>query len=134
MMRARLRCMQATPRGFFPNRQLLVVCACFVVLHGAARDALAIEVEGTDRKSVSNLKPLPGVINTPVFKANKEQPENADGKGYTYHNHPDMACWKGRLYLAWSSCQTDEDTWPSRELYSTSTDGRTWSKPAELFP
>jgi len=58
----------------------------------------------------------------------------ADGKGFTYHAHPDLACWKGRLYLAWGSSEKDEDAWPSRELYSTSVDGKTWSPPVELFP
>jgi hypothetical protein len=64
-----------------------------------------------------------------LFHASK-----TNGLGYTYNHHVDMACWRGRLYVAWSSAQKDEDTWPWRELYSTSTDGRSWSAPAELFP
>jgi len=58
----------------------------------------------------------------------------AEAGGWTYHHHPDIACWRGRLYVGWNSCERDEDTWPSRELYSTSTDGERWSPPAELFP
>ena len=69
-----------------------------------------------------------------VFRANKEQPRQSDGRGWTYHHHPDLACWKGRLYVGWNSSERDEDTWPSRELYSTSTDGERWSSPVELFP
>jgi len=80
------------------------------------------------------LEQAPGLKTFIVFRANKEQPQQSDGLGWTYHHHPDLACWKGRLYVGWDSCERDEDTWPSRELYSTSTDGEHWSRPAELFP
>jgi len=75
-----------------------------------------------------------GVESTLVFRANREHPELSDGRGWTFHHHPDMAVWRGRLYVAWSSCVKDEDSWPNRELYSTSEDGKSWSKPQELFP
>ena len=44
-----------------------------------------------------------------VLRADKEHPEQSDGVGWTYHHHPDIACWKGRLYVGWNSCQRDED-------------------------
>ncbi|MEO6434329.1 MAG: exo-alpha-sialidase, partial [Tepidisphaeraceae bacterium] len=66
------------------------------------------------------------------FRASKVM--RSDGLGWTYHHHVDMACWRGRLYVGWNSCERDEDVWPSRELYSTSIDGRTWTDPVELFP
>jgi len=69
-----------------------------------------------------------------VFRASRDAPDLTDGRGWTYHHHVDMACWRGRLYVGWNSCERDEDVWPSRELYSTSADGATWSLPAELFP
>jgi hypothetical protein len=77
------------------------------------------------------LPALPGVQTFEVFHANKS---DSTSKGYTYHHHPDMACWRGQLYVAWNSCERDEDVWPSRELYSTSSDGAKWSAPRELFP
>lgn len=80
------------------------------------------------------LKPVPGLRISTVFRADKERPERSDGLGWTYHHHPDIARWKGRLYVGWNSCERDEDTWPSRELYSTSTDGERWTAPVELFP
>ncbi len=80
------------------------------------------------------LPPVPGVKNIQIFRASRDSPELTDGKGWTYNHHVDMACWKGRLYVAWSSAEKDEDTWPWREVYSTSSDGFTWSAPAELFP
>ena len=60
--------------------------------------------------------------------------EITDQKGWTYHHHVDMACWRGRLYVGWNSCERDEDVWPSRELYSASVDGMSWSDPQEMFP
>lgn len=82
----------------------------------------------------AGLRPVEGVKTSIVIKADKEHPETSDGLGWTYHHHPDLAVWKGRLYVGWNSCEKDEDTWPSRELLSTSTDGEHWSKPTEMFP
>lgn len=89
-----------------------------------------IELTRTD----GGLAPVVGAQNFGVFRASKAQPELAEGKGYTYNHHPDLAVWKGRFYLGFDSGAKDEDTWPARELYCTSTDGRTWSTPTELFP
>jgi hypothetical protein len=80
------------------------------------------------------LERLPGTQTFVVFRADHEHPEQSDGRGWTYHHHPDLAVWKGRLYVGWNSCEKDEDTWPSRELLSTSTDGEHWSPPFEMFP
>jgi hypothetical protein len=85
-------------------------------------------------KPSDQLPAAAGVETSLVFRANREQPELGDGRGWTFHHHPDMAVWRGRLYVAWSSCVKDEDLWPNRELYSTSADGRAWSGPRELFP
>lgn len=80
------------------------------------------------------LPPLPGVQSWCVFRATKDAVQLADGRGWTYHHHVDMAVWRGRLYVAWNSCEKDEDTWPSHELLSSSLDGVTWAPPVELFP
>jgi hypothetical protein len=82
----------------------------------------------------AGLPPAQGVHNFQIFRASSDVPQQTDHLGYTYHHHVDMAAWKGRLYVGWNSCQRDEDVWPSRELYSTSEDGSTWTAPAELFP
>jgi hypothetical protein len=78
------------------------------------------------------LPPAVGVQSFQVFRASRDL--KPDGVGFTYHHHVDMACWRGRLYVAWNSCERDEDVWPSRELFSTSVDGAIWSPPSELFP
>ena len=84
--------------------------------------------------STGGLPIAPGLETYTVIRSDKEHPERAEGLGWTYQHHPDIAAWHGRLYVGWNSCERDEDTWPSRELYSCSTDGKTWSKPQEMFP
>jgi hypothetical protein len=80
------------------------------------------------------LPPAVGVANIEIFRASRAAADITDGKGWTYNHHVDMACWSGRLYVAWDNGQKDEDTWPARDVYSTSVDGVTWTPPAELFP
>lgn len=69
-----------------------------------------------------------------VFRASQGAKEIADGKGWTYNHHVDIAVWRNRYYVAWNQCERDEDIWPSREVFSTSADGATWDPPRELFP
>jgi hypothetical protein len=99
-----------------------------------------IIIEGPEQSRVdptspdAGLPPAVGVESYQVFRASKDMPDLTDGRGWTYHHHVDMACWRGRLYVGWNSCERDEDVWPSRELFSTSTDGGAWSPPAAMFP
>jgi len=98
-----------------------------------------IIIEGDEQSRVdpalpdAGLPPAVGVQSFQVFRASRDV--RADrGLGWTYHHHVDMACWRGRLYVGWNSCEKDEDVWPSREWYSTSMDGANWSDPIEMFP
>jgi hypothetical protein len=99
-----------------------------------------IEIQGREQSLIDpaladgGLPPAVGVQSFQVFRASKAVPEITDQYGWTYHHHVDMACWRGRLYVGWNSCERDEDVWPSRELYSTSLDGMHWEDPRELFP
>jgi hypothetical protein len=80
------------------------------------------------------LPPVVGACSYGVFRASRDVPEIADRRGWTYHHHVDIACWRGRLYVGWNSCEKDEDVWPARELLSTSVDGVVWTDPVEMFP
>ena len=101
-----------------------------------------IVIEGPEQATIepvpdladAGLQPVVGAQAWQVFRATRAVPEQADGKGWTYNHHVDIAEWKGRYYVGWNSCEKDEDVWPSRELYSTSTDGAAWDSPRELFP
>ncbi|MBV5315999.1 MAG: hypothetical protein JZU47_22055 [Prolixibacteraceae bacterium] len=80
------------------------------------------------------LAPLPGVLNIELLRTTRDAPELADGDGWTYAHHMDLAEWRGRLYAAWNMTLKDEDVPPSKVVYATSENGMEWSKPADLFP
>ena len=80
------------------------------------------------------LQPQPGVLNLQLFRSTRDNPEIADGDGWTYAHHMDLAIWKGKYYAAWNMTLKDEDRLPSKVVYATSPDGITWSNPVDLFP
>jgi hypothetical protein len=93
------------------------------------------ELERVDpTRDDGNLPRYPGSETFTVLRADPDHPDQSDGAGWTYHHHPDIAAWKGRLYVGWNSCPKDEDEGTSRELISTSADGKSWSRPIEMFP
>src|SRR5688500_20236102 len=95
-----------------------------------AGDPPPIVITGDEQKQLDLTRPdgglraYGGVANIQVHRAEP---------GWTYNHHVDMACWKGRLYLAWDSTEKDEDVGVSRELYASSSDGVAWSAPRGLF-
>ncbi len=99
-----------------------------------------IQVQGDEQRRVNlqlpdgGLKPVVGVHNIQVLRASRNSPELADGNGWTYAHHQDLAVWRGRLYAAWAMTPKDEDAPPYKVVYATSTDELRWSEPADLFP
>src|SRR5688572_23324123 len=99
-----------------------------VLLMCLAAGPAPIVIHGDEQSKVDPAKPngglevLPGVEHFQVHHA---------APPWTYNHHVDLAAWKGRLYVGWNTCEKDEDVWPSRELYATSSDGKTWSAPAQ---
>lgn len=133
------------------NTQLTFLLAAFTFVAGLAAEAVEQSLEATNRDellridapelahlnfnlSTGGLPVAPGLETYTVCRSDKDHPETADGLGWTYQHHPDLAGWHGRLYVGWNSCVRDEDVPPSRELISSSADGKTWSKPVEMFP
>jgi hypothetical protein len=118
-----------------PVLGLLVLAPC---IRAATPAAAPVTIEGVPRidltKTDGGLAPVPGAQNYQVFRSSHARPDLVEGKGYTYNHHPDLAVWHGRFYVAWDSGAKDEDTWPARELYSTSANGMDWSAPTALFP
>ena len=83
------------------------------------------------------LRYSPGVQNIQVYRANRRASpgfKTLQPTGYTYNHHQDIACWKGKLYVAWVTGLKDEDIPPSQVMYASSTDGFNWSDPRNLFP
>jgi hypothetical protein len=115
-----------------------LIVAMFICISAYAADPIrnesAEQAKLTNTLADGGLPPVVSVRNYQVFRASRDVPEITDGKGWTYNHHMDLAHWRGRLYVAWTNGEKDEDVWPSREVYSTSEDGVTWTPPNELFP
>ncbi len=106
-------------------------------------DELPLRYEGpgvTDPQAPDGRLPYsPGVQNIQVYRASRKHSPSfrtAEGctVGYTYTHHQDIACWKGRLYVAWAMGLKDEDVPPTQIMFASSRDGLTWSGPKNLFP
>ncbi len=103
------------------------------------RDSV-IEIAGTEQEMLNldkpdgGLPPLPEILNIELLRTTQNATELADGDGWTYAHHMDLAEWRGRMYAAWNMTPKDEDVPPSKVVYSTSENGTDWSKPADLFP
>jgi len=99
---------------------------------------IAIDTSGLQKLDLSlpdgGLPPQPGVLNVQLFRATRDDATAADGDGWSYAHHMDLAVWKGRMYAAWNMTLKDEDQPPAKVVYATSTDGIKWSNPRDLFP
>lgn len=80
------------------------------------------------------LRPVVGVHNYQVLRANREHKNWADDYGWTYNHAPMLAYWKGRFYLEYLSNPIGEHLPPGQTLLLTSEDGIHWGKPLVIFP
>jgi hypothetical protein len=102
--------------------------------------AALIKIQGDEQARLDlklpdgGLKPAVGIHNIQVFRSTRSRPDLADGEGWTFAHHQDLACWKGRLYAAWERAPIFEENSDTRICYATSTDGFHWSASADLFP
>jgi hypothetical protein len=68
------------------------------------------------------------------MRASRENPETADGFGWTYNHAPMLAFWNNTFYLEYLSDPVGEHIPPGQTMIMTSGDGYTWSKPYPVFP
>jgi hypothetical protein len=80
------------------------------------------------------LRPAIGAENIQVLRANRTHPETADNYGWTYNHAPMLAYWNGKFYLEYLSNPFGEHVAPGQTLVVTSTDGRKWDMPKQVFP
>lgn len=80
------------------------------------------------------LKPVIGAHNIQVFRANRENPQWADGEGWTYHHGPNIAYWNNRFYVQYLSNPVGEHIAPGEVSLTSSEDGYNWDAPVVLFP
>lgn len=80
------------------------------------------------------LRPVVGVHNIQVMRANRKNPIPADSVGWTYNHAPMLSYWNDTFYLEYLSNVVGEHIPPGRTLLCTSKDGYNWSDPVVIFP
>ncbi len=80
------------------------------------------------------LRPVVGVQNIQVYRANRTAPAHADKLPNTYNHAPMLAWWHGKFYLEFLGGPRDEHQSPCETSLTTSTDGLTWEIPHVIFP
>ncbi|HUX59505.1 MAG TPA: hypothetical protein VMV77_21205 [Bacteroidales bacterium] len=80
------------------------------------------------------LRPVVGVENIQVLRANRTRPETADNFGWTYNHAPMLAYWNGKFFLEYLSNPFGEHVAPGQTLVANSSDGRNWDMPKQVFP
>jgi hypothetical protein len=80
------------------------------------------------------LRPVIGVNTVQVLRANREQPQAAEGSGWTYNHQPYLAFWNDTYYLEYLSNRVAEHEGAGQTLLATSKDGLQWNQPAVIFP
>ena len=81
-----------------------------------------------------NLRPVVGVQNIQVIRANRTHPELNGGLNHTYTHQPMLAYWHGRFYLEFLSATRNEHDDGMCTSLTTSPDGLHWAAPQVAFP
>jgi hypothetical protein len=92
---------------------------------------------GTTRATTAadgGLRPIVGVHNIQVYRANRTAPAHADKLAHTYLHAPMLAHWKGKFYLEYLSGPKNEHDNPTDTSLTTSVDGVNWDAPRTIFP
>ena len=80
------------------------------------------------------LRPVVGVQNIHVSRANRTAPVHADHWPNTYQHAPMLCYWRGKFYLEFLSAAKNEHDSPTVTSFTTSTDGLNWETPRTAFP
>lgn len=80
------------------------------------------------------LRPVVGVHNIQVVRANRSVSPHADGLLHSYLHQPMLAYWKGKYYLEYLSGPRSEHEFPCVTSITTSPDGYRWEIPRVVFP
>ena len=80
------------------------------------------------------LRPVVGIENFQIMRANRTRPELADNFGWTYNHAPMIVYWNNRFFIEYLSNPVGEHIAPGQTLLCTSLDGRRWDAPQVVFP
>lgn len=119
----------------FPSAAGLLVLLSPIVSGAEEQAALRLHTtETVDTSADGGLRPVIGVQNIQVVRANKTVSPHADGLLHSYLHAPMLAYWKGNFYLEYLSGPRDEHEAPCITSFTTSKDGLNWSTPRTAFP
>lgn len=113
----------------------LAIVLCNTLSFAQAQDT--IRYTGNTLSNVDyhhgQLRPVVGVHNIQVMRANRDFPAESDGFGWTYNHAPMLCYWNQTFYLQYLANPVGEHVPPGQTLLVTSKDGYTWSKPQVIF-
>ena len=117
-----------------------IAFAFFLIVYGAGLYAQQDTVRYTGSALVNvdyhhgQLSPAVGVHNIQVLRANREEPDAANGFGWTYNHAPMLTYWNNTFYLEYLSNPVGEHVPPGQSFLLTSKDGYHWSSAVVAFP
>jgi len=106
----------------------LILCS-FVFVNGQnPEDDLIIKYIGQDKTANSSyhdgqMRPAIGTQNYQILRANRTNPEMAEGTGWTYNHAPMLAYWNGHFICEYLSNPMGEHVPPGVTLVVKSKDG-----------
>lgn len=117
----------------------LIILSVFVLVSSAFNAEELVRYTGETISNVDyhhgQLAPAIGVHNVQIMRANRENPAESDGFGWTYNHAPMMAYWNNTFYVEYLSDPVGEHVPPAQTFLVKSSDqGKTWGKPEVIFP
>ncbi|MBI5425264.1 MAG: exo-alpha-sialidase [Opitutae bacterium] len=90
--------------------------------------------ERAESTADGGLRPVVGVQNIQIYRANRTHPANSDKLGHTYFHQPMLAWWRGRFYVEFLSNPVGEHQGAGSTWLTSSADGIAWDEPRVIFP
>lgn len=117
----------------------LIILSVFVLVSSAVNAEELVRYTGETISNVDyhhgQLAPAIGVHNVQIMRANRENPAESDGFGWTYNHAPMIAYWNNTFYVEYLSDPVGEHVPPAQTFLVKSSDqGKTWGKPEVIFP
>lgn len=116
-----------------PARFAALTLALAAALHAAPPVVYTGSTQATATAD-GGLRPVIGVHNIQVVRANRTAPTHRDGLAHTYLHAPMLAHWRGHFYIEYLSGPKNEHDNPTATSLTRSTDGLTWEAPRTVFP
>jgi hypothetical protein len=121
---------------FAKHLALPLLCATFFAVpptHAAPPLVYTGEEHATSAAD-GGLRPVVGVQNIQIVRANRTAPTHADALKHTYLHAPMLAWWRGKFHLEYLSAERNEHDNPTVTSLTTSSDGLNWAPPRVVFP